>query len=164
MGVTPSEKINPLTAYRRMVSVTVILLLLGILGSKYFDVLPSMAAKGLEIEHPRLLNVLAMVRAQWLGVNRPQVLHLDWFAINNEAKPTSKIVITMSTGGWPLPDSHDNAGCQRLWWQLLGSDLATDELMAIYVDDANACKYQSVNGSLILYDLDSGTVSFLAGL
>ncbi|MBV7317383.1 MSHA biogenesis protein MshF [Shewanella sp. NIFS-20-20] len=155
------EQSNLVVAYKRLVTLILILLLLGIIGIRYFDILPQMSGKGLQLEHPRFINVLAMVKAQWLSVNRPQQLSLNWVVTAGDDSHPAPVVVTMDAGGWPLPQSRNNQGCQLLWWQLLGSHLDSEDLVVVYVSDSRLCRYQSVSGEAILYHLDSGGVNFL---
>jgi len=56
---------NLLRVYGRLVSLTLVLIILAVIGVKYFATMPQLAARSVEVEHSRFLNVLAMVRIPW---------------------------------------------------------------------------------------------------
>ena len=148
--------------YGRMISVGLVLVIMAVVGSKYFLTLPQIAARGLEVEHTRLLNVLVMVRSQWLSLGKPQQMQLNWEVLDNISIKPETSVVSMNDLGWPQPKSFTAQGCQDLWWQLMGAELDNTDLVVDYSAQDNSCSYLSSNGDSLGYQLDSGSVTFLA--
>ena len=148
--------------YGRMISVGLVLVIMAVVGAKYFLTLPQIAARGLEVEHTRLLNVLVMVRSQWLSLGKPQQMQLNWEVLDNISIKPETSVVSMNDLGWLQPKSFTAQGCQDLWWQLMGTELDNADLVADYSAKDNRCHYLSPNGNSIDYQLDSGSVIFSA--
>lgn len=67
-----------LALFGKVISIVLLLSLLSILGYKYFGAVSNIGSQGLKVDHHRLLNVLGMVKAQWLAKGRPSEMRLDW--------------------------------------------------------------------------------------
>ncbi|MEL4342764.1 MSHA biogenesis protein MshF [Shewanella xiamenensis] len=151
-----------LRVYGRLVSLTLILIILAVIGFKYFATMPQLAARNVELEHTRFLNVLAMVRSQWLSLGKPQQMRLDWEVFNEQnTHNEQQTLVIMSAQGWPQPTELSDQGCQALWWQLMGQEAADNSLIGSYFLKDNSCRYRSQNGDSIGYQLNSGRVIFL---
>ncbi len=147
-------------AYGKMIAIVVLLLILSVLGYGYFAKVEQVSAQGLRLEHSRLLNVLAMVRSQWLVQGRPAEMHLDW-STAMELREGEQPLIKMSEQGWPTLEQVTEEGCKKLWWQLLGG---RDDLVKIVTQADRAgevCSYIANNGDRLSYQLNSGRVIFL---
>lgn len=146
--------------YGKVAAILVFLLILGVLGYGYFAKVDQVSSQGLRLEHGRLLNVLAMVRSQWLVQGRPKEMRLDWSTaidLGHGQQP----LIKMSEQGWPTLDEVTEEGCKTLWWQLLGG---RDDLAKIVTQADRAgevCSYIANNGDRLSYQLRSGRVIFL---
>lgn len=114
---------NLLNLYGRMIALIVVLTMMAIIGIKYFSTMPQLAARGLELEHTRFLNIVAMVRSQWLSLGKPSQMNLDWEIFDNQNQQLKPSVVKMNTLGWPQPQQRNNQGCQALWQQLMGTEL-----------------------------------------
>lgn len=153
---------NLLRVYGRLVSLTLVLIILAVIGVKYFTAMPQLAARSVEVEHSRFLNVLAMVRSQWLSLGKPQQMRLDWEVFNEQnTHNEQQTLVIMSAQGWPQPTELSDQGCQALWWQLMGQEAADNSLIGSYFLKDNSCRYRSQNGDRIGYQLNSGRVIFL---
>ncbi|MDR6965868.1 MSHA biogenesis protein MshF [Shewanella putrefaciens] len=152
---------NLLNLYGRMIALIVVLTMMAIIGIKYFSTMPQLAARGLELEHTRFLNIVAMVRSQWLSLGKPSQMNLDWEIFDNQSQQLKPSVVKMNALGWPQPLQLDNQGCQALWQQLMGTELKKSTLTGAYLPRDNSCHYRSQNGDSIGYQLDSGRVIFL---
>lgn len=150
-----------LRGYGCMVTLTLVLVIVAVIGIKYFSRLPPLSAGPLEQQHSRWVNVLTMVRAQWLSLGKPSQLQLTWqaFAHHPHHQPS---VVTMNEFGWPAPPSPDGQGCQQLWQQLMGTELKVNALVAEYVAQDNSCHFHTQNGDGFSYQQDFGRVIFLA--
>ncbi|MCH1930247.1 MSHA biogenesis protein MshF [Shewanella sp. A25] len=149
-----------LRIFGRMVTITVLLLMLAFIGVKYFSAVPQMAARNMEIEHTRLLNVLTMVRSQWLSLGKPQQMALDWeqFAEPSVEAPS---LVPFNRLGWPQPKSMDSEGCQLLWLQLMGGETKNGAPIAEYYSNENSCVFRVESNDEISYQLDTGRAIFL---
>ncbi|MDH1471934.1 MSHA biogenesis protein MshF [Shewanella sp. GD03713] len=150
-----------LRVYGRLVSLTLILIILAVIGFKYFATMPQLAARSVELEHTRFLNVLAMVRSQWLSLGKPQQMRLDWEVFNEQSANNDQTSVLMSVQGWPQPSHLDDQSCQLLWQQLMGQEAGDESLTGSYFTKDNSCRYRSKNGDSIGYQLNSGRVIFL---
>lgn len=150
-----------LRVYGRLISLCLILIILAVIGVKYFSTMPQLAARTVELEHTRFLNVLAMVRSQWLSLGKPSQMRLDWEVLNEQSAKNGQTLVMMNSLGWPQPNTLDDQGCQALWQQLMGQELAENTLMGAYFSKDNSCRYRSKNGDSIGYQLNSGRVIFL---
>ncbi|VEE61617.1 Uncharacterised protein [Shewanella putrefaciens] len=150
-----------LRVYGRLVSLTLILIILAVIGFKYFATMPQLAARSVELEHTRFLNVLAMVRSQWLSLGKPQQMRLDWEVFNEQSVNNDQTSVLMSAQGWPQPSHLDDQSCQLLWQQLMGQEVGDESLTGSYFAKDNSCRYRSKNGDSIGYQLNSGRVIFL---
>ncbi|MFB2726655.1 MSHA biogenesis protein MshF [Shewanella mangrovisoli] len=150
-----------LRVYGRLVSLTLILIILAVIGVKYFATMPQLAARSVELEHTRFLNVLAMVRSQWLSLGKPQQMRLDWEVFNEQSANNEHTSVLMSVQGWPQPSHLDDQSCQLLWQQLMGQEAGDESLVGSYFAKDNSCRYRSKNGDSIGYQLNSGRVIFL---
>ncbi|MEL4281358.1 MULTISPECIES: MSHA biogenesis protein MshF [Shewanella] len=150
-----------LRVYGRLVSLTLILIILAVIGFKYFATMPQLAARSVELEHTRFLNVLAMVRSQWLSLGKPQQMRLDWEVFNEQSANNDQTSVLMSVQGWPQPSHLDDQSCQLLWQQLMGQEAGDESFIGSYFAKDNSCRYRSKNGDSIGYQLNSGRVIFL---
>ena len=150
-----------LRVYGRLVSLTLILVILAVIGVKYFASMPQLAARSVELEHTRFLNVLAMVRSQWLSLGKPQQMRLDWEVFNEQSTNSEQTFVVMGVQGWPQPSQFDDQGCQALWQQLMGQEQGDESLIGSYFAKDNSCRYRAQNGDSIGYQLNSGRVIFL---
>ncbi|MDF0535230.1 MSHA biogenesis protein MshF [Shewanella sp. A32] len=147
-----------MSVFRQLIAVVLLLLFLGILGSRYFNGLQQVADNGLQVEHNRLLNLLAMVRSQWLTQGKPAMLKADWQLPEATSQHES---LLMDKGGWPLPVTLDVTGCDQLWLQLLGASAVQAGLDVSYQTDTKECQYRGSSGQRINYQLSTGRVIFL---
>ena len=157
-----------LELYGKMIAIVLLLALLSVLGFRYFGSVNHISAQGLRIDHTRLINVLGMIKAQWLAQGRPKEMRLDWdTGVSNSAdrsftQNTSDInFVKMSSGGWPLPNKLDSAGCEQLWYQLLGLDTSSQQIVSLFAREGDVCSYVASNFDRVGYRLASGRVNFL---
>ncbi|PIW59984.1 MSHA biogenesis protein MshF [Shewanella sp. CG12_big_fil_rev_8_21_14_0_65_47_15] len=150
-----------LRVYGRMITIILVLVMMAVIGIRYFSTMPQVAARSVELEHTRFLNVLAMVRSQWLSLGKPAQLQLDWEVFTDQSQTVGQSVVKMSALGWPQPKQLDHLGCQELWLQLMGSELQEDTLVGEFLSKDTSCRYRSQNGDSIGYQLNSGRVIFL---
>ncbi|ASJ95444.1 hypothetical protein [Shewanella marisflavi] len=147
-------------AYGKVVAILVLLLILGGLGYGYFAKVDQVSSQGLRFEHNRLLNVLAMVRSQWLVQGRPKEMRLDWSTaidLGDGQQP----LIKMSDQGWPTLSKVTQEGCKTLWWQLLGGRNELSKIITQADEAGEVCSYIANNGDRLSYQLRSGQVIFL---
>lgn len=159
------------SAYRQMIAVILLLVVLAVLGFRYFEAVPGIVGQSLQVEHTRLLNVLAMTKSKWLGEGKPSQMTLAWIRqvdeqdTGDDAAPelehTEPSLILMAEGGWPVPADFSVNGCSSLWYQLLGVRLDGDELWTEYNSSSKTCRFRASDGSEIQYQLDTGVVNFL---
>ncbi|MEI6859478.1 MAG: hypothetical protein V5788_06810 [Shewanella sp.] len=154
--------------FGRVIAMVLLIILLGVLSFRYLGSMNNIAAQALWIDHSRFLNVLIMIKAKWLAQGKPKEMRLDWdtggIISNNDqpTKPQGIKLVKMSSGGWPLPNKLDSAGCKQLWYQLLGVDAASQDIVSLLDPNGLICNY-TVNDSLSLsYQLVSGRVVFVA--
>lgn len=205
-----------LKVYGQAIAIVVLLLLLAIFGVRYLNNAPNLGARNLALEHNRFLNVLAMVRSQWLASGRPDKMLLSWhnLASNEPNSPktetpktatelnagqtntkvhndndnevindnNSEVInyngtevmnnngdlmgtdnwITLSAQGWPIIDTYDAQGCERLWRQLLATDVQQLSIRVDYQADGHSCRYFSADKASLRYQLQTGRVIFLS--
>ncbi|MGL5393619.1 MAG: MSHA biogenesis protein MshF [Shewanella sp.] len=147
--------------YGRMVTLSLVLVMMTVIGLKYSSSLPPLSRTSVEQQHLRWLHVLAMVRAQWLSLGKPSQLQLTWAVFGHPPQKNQGSVVAISSQGWPQPPSLDSQGCQQLWWQLMGEEWQSVDLVAHYVQSDNSCQYYTQPGEGIGYQLDFGRVIFL---
>ncbi|MPY25884.1 hypothetical protein FM037_01880 [Shewanella psychropiezotolerans] len=156
-----------LELYGKMIAIVLLLALLGVLGFRYFGSVNNIAAQGLRIDHTRFLNVLGMIKAQWLAQGRPKEMRLDWdtgsvISVNNQVTELEEMnLVKMSSGGWPLPNKLDSAGCEQLWYRLLGLDTASQQVVSSLSQGGDVCSYVANNLDRLGYQLTTGRVIFL---
>jgi hypothetical protein len=177
-----------LKVYGRVIAIVVVLTLLAIFGGRYVNTASNIGGRGLEFEHNRFLNVLAMVRSQWLASGRPHKMQLSWHhmasnvtsskisddntvskdapskmdAINTDADLVgTDNWIAMSNQGWPTIDTNDVQGCEQLWGHLLATNVQELNITVDYQPDENICRYYSGNTASLSYQLQTGRVIFL---
>lgn len=150
-----------LRLYGRMVTTILVLLVMAVIGIRYFSYISLLGSPNLELEHTRFLNVVAMVRSQWLSLGKPRQMQLDWEILSEPNVNNKKTLVVMSMQGWPQPNQLDDQGCQLLWQQLMGQDIRDTTLIGVYFSKDNSCRYRSENGNRMDYLLDSGRVVFL---
>lgn len=150
-----------LRLYGRIIAIGLVLVIMAVIGAKYFFTLPQIAARGLEVDHARFLNVLVMVRSQWLSLGKPPQMQLNWEAFDNISKDTELSIVDINGLGWPQPKQYSTQGCQDLWQQLMGAEIHDVGLEADYLAKDNSCHYRSHNGDSLGYQLNSGRVIFL---
>lgn len=149
----------------KVVSILLILALLAILSFRYFSSVDKIGAQTLKVDHTKLINVLAMVKAQWLAQGRPDLLPLDWNSFDtndkNKDKAPELVLIKMSKGGWPLPNQRDMEGCKQLWWMLLGIETEKYQVVTAFDGQGDVCSYTAADLSGLGYELNSGRVMIL---
>jgi hypothetical protein len=175
-----------LSVYGRVIAIVVLLVLLAIFGIRYLNTASTIGGRGLEFEQNRFLNVLAMVRSQWLASGRPDKMQLSWHNLasnvpnsqsnkkeskngrtnTDEINDDADLVgtdnwISLSDQGWPIIDTNDVQGCERLWGQLLATNLQQLPISVDYQSDTNICRYSSENKASLSYQLQTGRVIFL---
>tara|TARA_R110002050_G_scaffold60_1_gene490 strand:+ start:411 stop:989 length:579 start_codon:yes stop_codon:yes gene_type:complete len=177
-----------LKVYGRVIAIVVVLTLLAIFGGRYVNTTSNIGGRGLEFEHNRFLNVLAMVHSQWLASGRPHKMQLSWHHMASNVASSkvsndnavlqdsaSKIDaidtdtdlvgtdnwISMSDQGWPTIDTNDVQGCEQLWGHLLATNVQELNIAVDYQSDENICRYHSGNEASLSYQLQTGRVIFL---
>ncbi|MCG9695482.1 MSHA biogenesis protein MshF [Shewanella sp. Isolate11] len=146
-----------LQVYGRLVALCVLLVILTVFGFRYFNAIEQTSAQNLRVEQSRLLNVLAMIRGQWLAQGRPQQMKLNWLLPENE-QDTSILINEL---GWPTLAHVDENSCKILWQQLMGSDSRFEASIMAQGLGSDICLYSSRNGDQIRYKLSSGEVILL---
>ena len=170
--------------YGRMIAIGVFLLILAVLGFRHLNSIPSMTGKSLALEHNRLLNITAMIKSQWLSTGRPKQLLLNWKSmapdvLTNSQADTLNLVplqaneeldaqlaatgnwISLSNKGWPVINSLDVMGCERLWYQLLATQL--NDIAVSYDADTHVCRYLAEDSTSISYQFSTGRILFFQG-
>ncbi|AZG71837.1 MSHA biogenesis protein MshF [Shewanella livingstonensis] len=179
-----------LKVYGRVIAIAVVLVLLAIFGVRYLNTTSNIGGRSLEFEHNRFLNVLAMVRSQWLASGRPHQMQLSWHnMVSNEASSetsdhdttstdasmSSEVIngdadadlvgtdnwISLSDQGWPIIATNNVQGCERLWGQLLATNVQELNITVDYQPDDNICRYYSGSKASLSYQLQTGRVIFL---
>lgn len=141
--------------YGKVVAIVVVLIMLAVLAFRFMGSVEDVSAQGLKMEHTRLVNVLAMVRSQWLRQGRPDTLVLHWST--GEASPSVEPVL-INQQGLPTLKHADEAGCRQLWLQLLGPKPQQVAVRVATTDSGPVCEYVSRNGDKLSYQLNSGRV------
>lgn len=147
--------------YGKIVAIAVMLLILAVLGFRFVGSVDKVSAQGLKIEHARLLNVLAMVRSQWMTQGRPKQMMLDWSTTLDKGGGEQNLIL-MSNQGWPTLDKISEKNCNKLWWQLLGSTNNIAQVVTAQGADIEVCSFIASNGDRLSYQLNTGRVIFLA--
>ncbi|WP_039034082.1 hypothetical protein [Shewanella sp. ECSMB14102] len=147
-----------LRTFASLAALLILLIILAVLGMRYFSAVDKVSARGLQLEHHRLLNVLAMVRSQWLRLGRPEQMQLDWHTLDHEVQPSP---LAMNQAGWPQAPSRNDKGCEVLWQQLLGGLPDKAVIQAQFINRDQSCRYLSPAGDSLSYQLDTGRVIFL---
>lgn len=147
-----------LQVFGKVVAIVLLLTLLSVLGFRYFGSVSNISSQGLRVDHNRLLNVLGMVKAQWLAQGRPTEMKLTWASTGTEY---AESYVKMSAGGWPLPNNRDASGCEQLWYQLLGKDTLSQQFVSEIDAKRDVCNYIANNSDRVGYQLTSGRVIFL---
>ncbi|MBO2638783.1 MSHA biogenesis protein MshF [Shewanella algae] len=142
----------------RLAALLLLLVILAVLGVRYFSAVDQVSARGLQLEHHRLLNVLAMVRSQWLSLGRPEQMQLDWQTLERPEPPGQ---LAMNKAGWPQAPSRDDSGCVALWQQLLGGMPDKAVIRVQFLGQDQSCRYMSSAGESLSYQMDTGRVIFL---
>lgn len=143
--------------YGKMIAIVVVLLILTVLAFRFMGSVEQVSNQGLKVEHTRLVNVLAMVRSQWLSQGRPDSLLLNW---STGESSTSVEPVLINQQGLPTLERADEAGCRQLWLQLLGPKPDRVDVMVATTDNGPACEFVSGNGDKLIYQLNSGQVSW----
>ncbi|GIU43636.1 hypothetical protein [Shewanella algidipiscicola] len=145
--------------YGKIIAIVVVLIILTVLAFRFMGGVEQVSSQGLKVEHTRLVNVLAMVRSQWLSQGRPDSLLLNWST--GEASPSVKLEpLLLNRQGLPTLKHADEAGCWQLWLQLLGPKPNRVDVIVVTTDNGPACEYVSGNGDKLSYQLNSGRVSW----
>ncbi len=156
--------------FGKVIAIVLLLTLLSILGFRYFGSVDKITAQGLRIDHTKMLNVLAMVKAQWLSKGRPSEMRLEWDASGFQEREPFNIegensegrnLVKMSHGGWPLPDTADSMGCKQLWHQLLGLAPGKQQIVTQLSSEGDVCSFVAKNADRLSYQLTTGRVIFL---
>ena len=157
----PQEQANGKTlgVFRQLITLIVMLVIIAVFAERYFSSVNNVSAQGLALEHNRLVNVLAMVRSQWLSLNRPDELQVDWL-LHDESPASNRLL--MNRGGWPTVRHYDETGCAALWQQLLGLSAEQSELYIRYDNASQTCQFIAANGQRIEYQLSSGQERYSA--
>ncbi|MCT8987996.1 hypothetical protein [Shewanella phaeophyticola] len=178
-----------LKVYGKVIAIVVLIILVGILGGRFINTAPNLTSQGLAFEHNRLLNVLAMVRSQWLASGRPNKMLLSWYNVapnvldkqdtNDKSSKNGRLEtsaqidnteaelmgtnnwIQLSSSGWPLVETYDEDGCKRLWLQLLAIDVNELELKVVYQAEDKVCRFTSANQTSLSYQLQTGRIIYL---
>ncbi|BDM63088.1 MSHA biogenesis protein MshF [Shewanella sp. NFH-SH190041] len=159
-----------LESYRQLMTVILMMVLLAVLAFQYFGAVPNIAGQGLRLDYNRWLNVLGMLRSQWQGSGQPNIMAVSWIEQITPQSGTSVPVqfkasgvsrVTMSSGGWPLPEQWSTNGCEALWQKLLGVKVDGEGLQAEYRGDSKTCRYFVGDGASVNYQLTTGQVVFL---
>jgi len=69
--------------------------------------------------------------------------------------------IRLSNQGWPVINSLDIKGCERLWYQLLATQLNNIEVS--YHDDTRVCRYLAEDSTSLSYQFSTGRILFFQG-
>lgn len=151
-----------LSVFGKITSIILLLVMLTVFGMRYFDSVDELHGSGLEVEHARLLQILAMVRAQWMSSGRPDEIELNWELIYGKPTDSEEIKsrIALSNTGFPVLKRVDKQNCGYLLTQLLGVDLHATQIVASVNDLGDTCSFTAKNGDRIGYHLDSGHVFF----
>ena len=100
-----------------------------------------------------------MIRSQWLIRGKPSSLKLDW-----RSQPDGDVdatgLVTMSEGGWPIPNETSVAGCRYLIDELLGAGYS-QQIVTRFNSSSGVCRYIGESGGSISYQTGSGRVIFL---
>lgn len=151
--------------FGKVIAIVLLLTLLSILGFRYFGSVDKISAQGLRVDHTKMLNVLAMVKAQWLAKGRPSEMRLEWdgldFATQEKHVSVDQNLVKMSHGGWPLPDTADSMGCKQLWHQLLGLAPGKQQIVTQLSSEGDVCSFVAKNADRLSYQLTTGRVIFL---
>lgn len=178
-----------LKVYGKVIAIVVLIILVGILGGRFINTAPNLTSQGLAFEHNRLLNVLAMVRSQWLASGRPNKMLLSWYNVapnvldkqdtNDKSSKNGRLEtsaqidnteaelmgtnnwIQLSSSGWPLVETYDEDGCKRLWLQLLAIDVNELGLKVVYQAEDKVCRFTSANQTSLSYQLQTGRIIYL---
>ncbi|WP_394203809.1 hypothetical protein [Shewanella waksmanii] len=146
--------------YAKLVALILLLVVLAVLGFRYLGSVGQVSAQGLVVEHTRLLNVLGMIKAQWLAKGRPEYMRLDW-QFDDVSEGKDQQLVKISRGGWPIVNGVNELACEQLWYQLLGGHTATQQIVIEVSPGRDVCSYIANNSDRISYQLTSGRVIFL---
>ena len=69
--------------------------------------------------------------------------------------------ISLSNKGWPVINSLDVMGCERLWYQLLATQL--NDIAVSYDADTHVCRYLAEDSTSISYQFSTGRILFFQG-
>lgn len=114
--------------YAKLVALILLLIVLAILGFRYLGSVQQVSAQGLVVEHTRLLNVLGMIKAQWLAKGRPEMMRLDW-QFTDVTDGQDQQLVKINRGGWPTVNNVNESSCEQLWQQLLGGDTHSQQIV-----------------------------------
>ncbi|MDO6618714.1 MSHA biogenesis protein MshF [Shewanella sp. 10N.286.51.B2] len=159
---------NLVKSYIRIISITLVLVIMVVIGAKHFASVESIGAQSIHREHNRLLYVLAMVKSQWLSQGKPQRLKLSWEnlasgsakQLKNDKLAGEDNIILMSTFGWPMLKSASAQGCVELWQQLMASNLLDMGVKVNYQTELEICHFATAQSGSISYQVSSGRVIF----
>lgn len=146
--------------YGKIVAIAVMLLILAVLGFRFVGSVDKVSAQGLKIEHARLLNVLAMVRSQWMTQGRPKQMMLDWSTTLTRGDGEQNVVL-IDNQGWPTLAKVSESSCNKLWWQLLGTKNNIAQVVTSQEESGDICSFIASNGDRLSYQLNTGRVIFL---
>nr|WP_283102797.1 hypothetical protein [Shewanella abyssi] len=148
-----------MTLLKRVFALVILSLVLSYLAFNYFDSVNKVGKQSMQVEHNRLLNVLGVIRSQWLIQGKPDRLQLDWRSDLTDSVETISYV-SMAAGGWPIPDETTVAGCRALVEELLGVSYA-QQVVTKFNFNTGVCRYIGISGGSISYQIGSGRVIFL---
>ncbi|WP_144212312.1 MSHA biogenesis protein MshF [Shewanella donghaensis] len=154
-----------LKTYTRLITLTLVLVVIGVIGTKHFSSVDNVGVKSLELEHSRMLYVLAMVKSQWLSQGKPKTLKLRWEKISSltvDEQPRDN-VINMSSNGWPILSSLSSQGCSDWWGKLMASKLLNLKVVVNYQPESEICHFATPQSGSISYQVSSGRVIFVGG-
>lgn len=150
-----------LKVFSQLIAVVLLLILMSMLALQYLRSAPDIASRSLQLEHTRLMNVLVMVKSQWIALGKPHQMVLRFEPLADSAPTTTSAKVTLSPMGMPEPETADAQGCMNLWRQLLGTNVSLNEMSVEFVSDNETCMFTSRNGERIVYGGLTGKVAFL---
>lgn len=145
--------------YGKLIALIILLLVMAYISFHYFGKINQTAQPSIQVEHSRLLNVLGVVRSQWLMRSKPDILQLDWYSDDIDSVASTGQV-RMSAGGWPILNETSVAGCRQLLTELLGQGYM-QQIETRFNSDTEICRYIDESGESISYQNSSGRVIFL---
>ncbi|GLP97387.1 hypothetical protein [Paraferrimonas sedimenticola] len=139
---------------RVVIALVVMMIILAVFGGRYLEVESRIDRDDFSRKQNTWIRMDSMLRSMWLTQGRPERVSVTLWGDDN---PTW---VRMSENGWPVPDIRSAEGCIKLWQQILGEESAQDfgkgKLSAHYDKADMACRFVSVQGDSLSYQLSSG--------